>query len=85
MSTIESDSKALDMTNMEHIVRIDPLFRRTSAVFDTDDGNESLLLHQSGIRLVFCSVVNPRRACAARVTVLTVSVCLCVYVSVCYH
>ena len=28
-------------------------------------------------------VINPRRACAARVTVLRLSVCVCVCVSVC--
>ena len=33
--------------------------------------------------LVACSVVNPRRACAARVTVVVLCVCVCVCVSVC--
>ena len=30
-----------------------------------------------------CRIVNPRRACAARVTVLGLCVCVCVCVSVC--
>ena len=30
-------------------------------------------------------LINPRRACAARVTVLALCVCLCVCVSVCYR
>ena len=29
-------------------------------------------------------LINPRRACAARVTVLSLSVCACVRVCVCY-
>ena len=33
--------------------------------------------------VVSISVVNPRRACAARVTVLGLCVCVCVCVSVC--
>ena len=37
------------------------------------------------LRCSMSSVINPRRACAARVTVLGRSVCLSVCLSVCYH
>ena len=33
----------------------------------------------------FTVLVNPRRACAARVTVVVLRVCMCVYVCVCVH
>ena len=32
---------------------------------------------------MYISFINPQHACAARVTVLAVSVCVCVCVSVC--
>ena len=39
--------------------------------------------------IVLTSIINPRRACAARVTVVVLCVCVCVCVSVClsvcYH
>ena len=37
-------------------------------------------------RTILCevSLINPRRACAARVTVLGLCVCVCVCVCVCY-
>ena len=36
-------------------------------------------------RDIECGLINPRRACAARVTVLGLCVCLSVCLSVCYH
>ena len=34
---------------------------------------------------VLVDVINPRRACAARVTVVVLSFCLSVCLSVCFH
>ena len=42
----------------------------------------AILLIQLFCSVVMCTVVNPRRACAARVTVLGLSVCLSVCLSV---
>ena len=39
--------------------------------------------HLCSIDCIGCNIVNPRRACAARIMVLAVSVCVCVCVSVC--
>ena len=47
---------------------------QSCAVGDTYSSTTSLIL-----------VVNPRRACAARVTVVYIPVCLCICLSVCYH
>ena len=35
--------------------------------------------------IYYYTIINPRRACAARVTVVVLSFCLSVCLSVCYH
>ena len=51
----------------------------------TDDSFDGVLCNQVAVLCGIWAIINPRRACAARVTVVVLCVCMYVCVCVCVH